>query len=95
MTAVEKIRQGDFYPDILLAREDEFKILGNAISTMAMDLNDYQKKALINAQTQKEVEIARHIQTSMVPDLKDDLDEELTFCGLLKPAENVKVKRRH
>lgn len=89
MKGVNKIGEGDFDSRLTIHSHDELGILADSINGMAGKILDLQEKAVESAQIGKEMQIAKNIQTALLPNLKDYSIKEYEISAKMFPAEEV------
>lgn len=86
---VRKIGEGDFSHKIKINSKDEFLVLADSINMMTAQISELQQQAVVNAQVQKEMEIAKGIQTSLVPDVMKMKLKGYDLSANMTPAAEV------
>ena len=86
---IHLIGRGDLDHRIKITTTDEISILGYEINNMTTKIQNLQKEAVKNATTNKEIEIAKNIQTSLLPSF--DFIKKLNYdiATNMTPADEV------
>ncbi|MDR1397856.1 MAG: SpoIIE family protein phosphatase [Desulfarculales bacterium] len=93
--AVIRIADGDLDTEIAVNTRDEIAQLGHSVNKMARDIKNYIRNlAQVSAEKERigaELEIAAHIQASMLPSIFPPYPErkEIDLYGMMCPAKEV------
>ncbi|MCB1308903.1 MAG: PP2C family protein-serine/threonine phosphatase [Leptospiraceae bacterium] len=87
MRSVENIGRGNLDQKVILQTDDEFEKLAGAFNGMLVRLREYQDRMIIESQLRREMEVARQIQTALLPD--DLSNDYFEIAASMRPAETV------
>ena len=81
--------KGDLTQKFEIKSKDEIGDMAKAFNIMASQIVKFQKKEVSHARSQKEMEIAKNIQTSLLPNLHKIDHANFDFLGYMNTADAV------
>ena len=89
MTAIKAFQAGDLDAQADARSHDELGTLAAAFNVMGHDLKESIRQRQEQARLRQELELARRIQTALLPDLVKNLRPDFEISATMLPAEEV------